>query len=385
MRINDYYVVYKYNIIMKYYESSFEDYLQSVNKYNIHPELDKIINKFPTTIDKFNNTILYGPSGTGKYSQLIRLIHYFSPSKLKYESKLTATTDKTEYKYKISDIHYEIDMGLLGCNSKTLWSEIFSQIIDIISVKSNNVGIIVCKNFHLIHSELLEVFYSFMQHYKGLHSSIQVKFIIITEHLSFIPSKILNSCQIINITRPSKEKYYNIVKNPYNNIDLPIDNNNIIQRFSMNNSDIIGCSNHNIVSLINGIDTNGITNVKELKSFDLLYSQNGQVQDLPDDNFNIICNKIIEQIVIDKPIEYLNLRDNLYDILTYNLDVIECIWYIISYLITSQYLNCKDITDICKQSYLHLKYYNNNYRPIYHLESIFYYITIKVHNYDELL
>ena len=82
---------------------------------------------------------------------------------LKYEKKISLTYDKKQYFFKISDIHYEIDMAILGCNSKLLWHEIYQQIIDIISAKAEKSGIIVCKYFHEIHSELLENFYSYMQ------------------------------------------------------------------------------------------------------------------------------------------------------------------------------------------------------------------------------
>ena len=71
--------------------------------------------------------------------------------------------NKCIYYLKISDIHYEIDMSLLGCNSKLLWHEIYNQIIDIITAKPNKQGIILCKYFHEIHNELLEIFYSYMQ------------------------------------------------------------------------------------------------------------------------------------------------------------------------------------------------------------------------------
>jgi len=76
--------------------------------------------------------------------------------------------------------------------------------------------------------------------------------------------------------------------------------------------------------------------------------------------------------------------DTLYDILTYNLDTVECLCCIIEYFIENNKINDKDISDILEKSYVFLKYYNNNYRPIYHLESIMFYIVNKVHKYDKL-
>ena len=144
---------------MKFYETHFEEYIQENKRANLHPKLDKVYAKFPKTLNELKNVIFYGPSGTGKYSQVLKAIRGYSPSELKYEKKISLTYNKQQYFFKISDIHYEIDMSLLGCNSKILWHEIFMQIMDIITIKPEKVGIILCKNFHAIHTELLEIFY----------------------------------------------------------------------------------------------------------------------------------------------------------------------------------------------------------------------------------
>ena len=73
--------------------------------------------------------------------------------------------------------------------------------------------------------------------------------------------------------------------------------------------------------------------------------------------------------------------------------MVECLWYILYYLINNftktgnihknnGSLSNEDITDILNKTYYFLKYYNNNYRPIYHLESIFFYIIVKLYNYE---
>ena len=85
---------------------------------------------------------------------------------------------------------------------------------------------------------------------------------------------------------------------------------------------------------------------------------------------------------VDK-LDYMEFRDNLYDILIYNLDITDCLWYIISHFIETGYLNeDTNMPELMKRVNTFLKYYNNNYRPIYHIESIFYYIIILVHNYE---
>jgi BarA-like signal transduction histidine kinase len=105
-------------------------------------------------------------------------------------------------------------------------------------------------------------------------------------------------------------------------------------------------------------------------------------KDLPKDVFNIICDNIIKEISEPKNISFTGFRDILYDILTYNLDMTECLFYILSHFIETDKLQQSDISDIMVKSFSFLKYYNNNYRPIYHLESIMYYIIVKIYGYE---
>jgi hypothetical protein len=360
---------------MKYYETHFEEYISSVESYNIHPELKEKFKLLPDKISKLENMIIYGPSGIGKYSQVLCLLKKYSNNELKYEKKITAITEKQNYTYKLSDIHYEIDMSMLGCNSKILWHEIFFQIVDIISVKQDKIGIIICKNFHLIHAELLEIFYSYMQQYNHLQSNIQIKFFIITEHISFIPTPIINSCQLINIGRPLNEHYLNITTLNINN-----ENRNFINRVTNYKQRQRIISNKIQSTIYNDIELDGIMNLKDTKYFEFV----NDTSEFPKEVFNVICDNIIQEIKSTKKINFADFRDTLYDILTYNLDAVECLSYIIEHFIENNKINDKDISDILEKTYVFLKYYNNNYRPIYHLESIMFYIINKLHKYEQI-
>ena len=64
---------------MKYYESTFDEYINSVTKINIHDELETTIKSFPDNIYNFENLIIYGPAGTGKYSQCLQIIKKYNP------------------------------------------------------------------------------------------------------------------------------------------------------------------------------------------------------------------------------------------------------------------------------------------------------------------
>jgi hypothetical protein len=46
---------------MKYYETHFEEYITSIEKHNLHPELINIYNKLPHQLNELENLIIYGP------------------------------------------------------------------------------------------------------------------------------------------------------------------------------------------------------------------------------------------------------------------------------------------------------------------------------------
>jgi hypothetical protein len=361
---------------MKFYETHFDDYCKSVETFNFHEELIEQINNFPEKLIDFENIIIYGPSGVGKYSQMLYLLKKYSPSLLKYEKKITSIIDKQSYIYKISDIHYEIDMALLGCNSRMLWHEIFQQIVDIVSVKQDKHGIIVCKNFHTIHNELLEILYSYLQQYSNTSSNInqiQIKFVLITEHLSFIPNNIINGCYILRVKRPSKESYIGGINNS-----------------SKFGNDITGndIKKSKILTILDKLKTENFSNIKEINSFHLLKSSN----EIPIDNFNTICDNIINEMSIinecnQKNVDIGKFRDNIYDILIYNLDVIDCIWYIFTYFVNEDLFDIGKINVLMEKMFIFLKQYGNNYRAIFHIEFILFSMicTLKVHSNKEPL
>jgi hypothetical protein len=399
---------------MKYYETHYEEYIQSVKAYNIHPELEDRFRQFPETIQEVGNIILYGPSGSGKYSQLLYLLERYSPSRLKYDKKITVQTEKQSYIYRISDIHYEIDMALLGCHSRPLWHEVFFQIVDILSVKPDKTGIIVCKNFHTIHSELLEVFYSYIQHSKAISSNIHIRFILLTEHISFIPNNILNCCEKIGVSKPTAEILSNMLtsnslrpmefqgnmeseaeavrsksaifgrdevsyENPRTPTASPPEyfttpNSDDFLRKIVSKRKLSDKPLENAIRILRSVDPKTILNLKEIQSFTAV----NDVGELPNDVFNIICDHIIQRMEERDTLEFADFREKLYDILIYNLDITECLWYIFRHFIQRGCIPASKTPEILSRIYVFLKYYNNNYRPIYHLESIFFYLLLQL-------
>ena len=320
----------------------FDDYVQKYIKYSMHPSLNVLYSKFPSDLHKLKNLVFYGPTGVGKYTQVLSCIRKYSASDLKYEKRLTINYDKEQYLIKMSDIHFEVDMSLLGCNAKLLWNEIHTQITDVIlsSSSHNQMGIIVCTNFHKINSELLDNFYSYMQ---GINS-IRFKYIIITEHMGFIPDNVLTHCKIVHVPKPCDSHYKKCMTV-----------NNVYDQLKMKNNTLI---------------TNEIEKNETFK-----YSLNAHPHEK-------ICNDLLKHIKNPNEVSFLSMRDTLYDILIYNYDLGECIWYILNDLVATKYLHLNNLADILIHTYTSLQYYNNNYRPIYHLENYIYNLITKIYNYE---
>jgi ABC-type dipeptide/oligopeptide/nickel transport system ATPase component len=308
---------------MKLIQNNFKDYINELNTYNIHKKHKKIIDNLPNNIKDFNNLIVYGPSGIGKYSQVLKIISKYSKSELQYEKKIIVNNNKYNFNFKISDIHYEIDMSLLGVNAKNLWHDIYNHILDILSTNRKEYGIILCKNFDKIDNELLDVFYYYMC------KSNKVRFVLICENLSFINENIFHFCDILTYNRPCKSDYNKITK---------LDNN---------------------------VNTNEITNIQnmKLKIFQLMNPN------------KIICDKLIKEIKSKENINYNEIRILLYDILIYQLDIGACLWYILNELHKENILSLDKLLKINEKIYQFYKYFNNNYRPIFHLERLVLYIS----------
>jgi hypothetical protein len=318
---------------LKCFETTFHDYIYKKN--NLHSYLQPIY-KGILDVDKnqiSKNIIFYGPPGIGKYTQVLNYIKHYSKSNLKYERKLKFIKNKRDYIFKISDIHFEIDIELLGCNAKVLWNIIYYQIVEIISSRSNKYGIIVCKNFHKIHNELLDIFYSYMQ--SLIHKNIKIDYIFITEQISFIPQNILSRCSVISLKRPTKTSYNKCLKNK-----VPKD-----------------------------FDINEMTNIKQFKI------KNYKINSIKDN----VCNQIIKSIEDYENIDFLKFRDYIYNLFIYQLDINECIWKIMEYFIENKKINIENSKNILLKTYLFFKYFNNNYRPIYHLEKIFFYMCKEIY------
>ena len=278
----------------------FEEY---INKPRFLHELPKL----PKLVENFQHMILYGPAGSGKYTQMLRIVNTYSKSKLKYERRVTVplSLQQQTHMIKISDIHYEVNMELLGCNAKVIWHDLYTHIMEMIQNKfPHKTGIIVCTNFHFIHNELLEIFYSYMQS--------NIKFILVTESVSFFPNAIYDRCKLIPVPKPSPAK------------------------------------------------------VQECLGLAIAHaSSNLQTAHIPTSSTEVIASqKIVQGIESDS---ILTIRDHIYHILIHNLHSELCLWHVLKTLVPK--LDHEKVEPLLFQWCSSMGLYTKNYRPLFHLEN----------------
>ena len=301
----------------------FVDYLDAYNSFNIHEELVPVFAEFPKELKNVNHMIFSGPSGVGKYTQALALISKYSKSALKYERKAIICQNKDQYYYKLSDIHIEIDMEMLGPSSKSLWLEIINQLYDIINSLNKKEFIVLCKNFDKTRDELMDVFYGYLN---NISSSINLKYFFIVENPSILPEPILNIALILPIKRPSATNYKKLAQTK--------------KGFSK-------------------AETKKIENIKNIMIGNVSCDYNKE-----------IVSKIIETIENYDSLDIKILRNHIYDIFTYNLCVKTCIKDIVFGLIKVFELSNEKIRRIFLETNNFYRLYNNNYRPIYHIENL---------------
>jgi hypothetical protein len=119
-----------------------------------------------------------------------------------------------------------------------------------------------------------------------------------------------------------------------------------------------------------------ITNIKSLKSDTIEPTE-------PHEN---ICNCIVDIILSPQAqLKYDDLRERLYDLLTYDINIQECVWYMLRRLMVEGALLPEMMDDVMIQIYTFFQYFNNNYRPIYHLENFVLLLVCKIHGYTHPL
>ncbi len=165
---------------------------------DLHAGLARVRNGLPATLDDAVDVVLHGPPGAGKYTQAIKIVARYSQNGLRGNRTLNVEHDRGRVPIAMSDVHFEVDMEFLGCQSRTLWPAIHECISDVVAARDIKRGIVLCKNFHSTHKELLDTFYYYL--------GGPLSYIFTTEHLSPIPRRIVDRCLVVSVPRPPRSR-----------------------------------------------------------------------------------------------------------------------------------------------------------------------------------
>lgn len=288
---------------MKINEFHWENYIMKIKEKNFHPMLREINDKLPSDLSNFPNLLVYGPSQSGKYSQALNIINKYSNSNLKYEKKILIENAKDDYFIKMSDVHFEIDFNLLGCNGKQLWNCIYNQILEIVSSNPSQQYFILCKNFQNINIETLDIFYSYLQ--KNFNN-YKLTFILLSNSITFIPENIL-SCFV----------------------KIPV-------------------------------------SMEELRLYKTINIQTEQIK------LNDLVLQLINLLKKKTNIILKDVRNKLYNLLIFNHNISLFIELMTEQILNNFTITIEKMDQIFVENQKFLYFFENNYRPIFHLESYFY-------------
>ena len=156
------------------------------------------------------NYIFYGPRGSHKYTAALKMMQRYC--KLQKAKSLHITYNKKNYVVLMSDVHFEIDMEQIAIGSKGLWIQLMQHIYDIVILRKDLFGYIICKNFHLVPNDVLDLMYS----YVCRQENTKIQYILLTESVCFLPDQLRSVFNVIrfSVVDVVSEKYKaTIIKN----------------------------------------------------------------------------------------------------------------------------------------------------------------------------
>ena len=162
-------------------------------------------------------------------------------------------------------------------------------------------------------------------------------YFIISENVSFLPDNIINNFHIISLPRPLKSQYNKVL-----NIKLPTDYN--------------------------------VTKISNIKNI---------LTNTPSFNINIdnYVENLYQHMSNPTDLKYGAFRDVIYDIFIYDMEIGHVIMLLLKTLDKNLTISSEIMTSIYIDTFSFLQYYNNNYRPIYHLEKYLYSLINKIHGF----
>jgi hypothetical protein len=130
---------------------------------------------------------------------------------------------------------------------------------------------------------------------------------------------------------------------------------------------------------------NKILNVKLPSTYNIKNISNikNVLTNTPSFNINIdtYVDKLYNIIKVPYELKYSTFRDVIYDIFIYDMEVGRIIMLLLKKIYTNNIISQETMTSIYIETFSFLQYYNNNYRPIYHLENFLYSLINKIHGF----
>lgn len=321
--------------------------------------MDEIKGRFSTNADDdqtrsrfpISNYLVYGGLSHENYAVACEIISEHSPSRAKCIRSLRVQFQKKEVLIPMGDTHFEVDVHALGTSAKYLWTHIIQQIQDIVVLRDSHVAFVVCKNFHCISNEMLELFTSNVREtsYTTRHRSTRIYYIVLVQNVSFFP-------------RPFLARFYKHRS--------PMDQ---FRRLALRG----GCANASEGTMDpewlrerRNAETNRIRaylgpQPLESKVYELHRSS---------ETYKMAIYEDLRQCLYHYRTSNSNrLRNALYDVSIYGWDMYEVMWRLIRSLADNFETADDDksaavISDLLLESNNICEQYNLNYRPILHVE-----------------
>ena len=289
----------------------FEEYHTARSTMCIHPDLTRILSETKHT----DHLIFYGRKRVGKYYLALDAIKPHSPLELRYEKIMKFVHNKKQHIITISDVHFEIDLATLCSNARTIWHTLYITICDIIASRREKYGIILFKNFHEISIELFDMFYSYIN---DITIKFTIQYILIAEHISFMPDHFLDKFSIVRV---------------------PVPNESVLELMRSSTPDSRWSQP---------------TTVLEKAPYE-----------------RIIIDNVLNHMVNFNPKKTIAMRNSLYDVHIYSLYSHDVVWVILTQFLCKFNNVPRVLVDYARM----MSQYVNNYRPIIHLERLIMYFV----------
>ena len=138
--------------------------------------------------------IVYGTDGSNKEEAVGAFLESASPSSLKYERKLVCETPKSRFFVRVSDIHYSLDLNLLGPAGLVMWNCIVDQIRGSIAASGKREGLVVCYSVEGYSAEVLNAVGQCIGDLMG--RTVRIFFWFITSSMCCLPRRIAECCAV---------------------------------------------------------------------------------------------------------------------------------------------------------------------------------------------